>query len=79
MQANVYVLVEHRDTSTDIYMLGGTQQELLDYYAELKGGPARNVQQVVKDGFEHLIFDEDDAGQSMIAQYRVGIQEVIEP
>lgn len=77
------VLVENRSngdrSSTDIYMLGGTQQELLDYYADLKGRPATGIRKVGKDGLEHLLFDEDEAGVSMISQYVVGVEEIVEP
>ncbi|HZJ05389.1 MAG TPA: hypothetical protein VFD59_07955 [Nocardioidaceae bacterium] len=83
MKANVYVLVESRATGdrafTDIYMLGGTQQELLDYYESLKGRAPGDVEREVKDGFEHLSFDRDETGVSMISQYQVGIVEVLEP
>ena len=83
MKANVYVLAEQRLTengpSMDIWMLGGTQEELLNYYETLKGHPPRDAEKITKDGLEHIIFDKDDAdGFSIISQYKVGIQEVIE-
>jgi hypothetical protein len=80
MKANVYVLVERRATAVDIWMVGGTQQELLDYYFDkLKHQAPGDVERVNKDGVEHLIFDRDRAGGlAMISQYRVGIAEILD-
>ncbi len=78
MRANIYVLSEARGTGLDVYMACGSQQEALDYYRELTGRPGRIDERVDNGGHEVLFLDRDDSGVAVIAQYKVGIQELID-
>lgn len=82
MRANVYALIERRQDRTresmDLWMVGGSFQELYDYYLELKGRATVTVSETVVDGHSVWTLDEDAAGAAYISQYKVGITEVLD-
>ena len=82
MRANIYVLFETRmdenSSEVDVAMAGGTQRELIDYYTNWKGHPPRTVEETSMNGHALWLLDQDDRGQAIIAQYKVGIQEIID-
>lgn len=77
--ANVYALVERRDTSFDLYMVCATQQEALEYYRDKTGRPGVIDERKDDNGIETLVIDADiDGGAAYIARYSVGIVEVLD-
>jgi hypothetical protein len=86
MRANVYALYEARvdpeRPSAELYMVGGTYQEMLDHYTRSKGRPPATIEQEINiiGGEPHSIWflDRDETGSAAISQYKVGIKETFD-
>ena len=82
MRAHVYVLFETRNfedhSELDLAMVGGTYQELIDYYIAWKGHAPRTIDENLVNGHPVWLLDHNEVGQAVIARYAVGIQEIID-
>lgn len=78
MRANIYVLTEARGSSFDVWMACGTQDEALEYYRKISGRPGHVSQTEYRDGHSILVVDADDTGAAYVAQYKVGLVEILD-